>query len=180
MSRPRPTGRAVALAVLAAMASTADAGSAVAWLQGADTNAPSSAPRRDGGARARASEPDDLRARIVPEARAQVDMRDLQEARDAADRAAAADRAGADDASGVAKQRQASVESAGGGLDFQAGPPAADTEDIARRVRASKGEVILLHGGLADGGDSARHTACLLYTSPSPRDQRGSRMPSSA
>ena len=25
-----------------------------------------------------------------------------------------------------------------------------------------------------------RHTACLLYTSPSPRDQRGSRMPSSA
>ena len=161
MSRPRPTGRAVALAVLAAMASTADAGSAVAWLQGADTNAPSSAPRRDGGARARASEPDDLRARIVPEARAQVDMSDLQEARDAADRAAAADRAGADDASGVAKQRQASVESAGGGLDFRAGPPAADTEDIARRVRASKGEVILLHGGLADGGDSARHTAVL-------------------
>ncbi len=151
----------MALAVLAAMASTADAGSAVAWLQGADTNAPSSAPRRDGGARARASEPDDLRARIVPEARAQVDMSDLQEARDAADRAAAADRAGADDASGVAKQRQASVESAGGGLDFRAGPPAADTEDIARRVRASKGEVILLHGGLADGGDSARHTAVL-------------------
>ena len=26
----------------------------------------------------------------------------------------------------------------------------------------------------------ARTTACLLYTSPSPRDQRGSRMPSSA
>ena len=25
-----------------------------------------------------------------------------------------------------------------------------------------------------------RHQACLLYTSPSPRDQRGSRMPSSA
>ena len=24
------------------------------------------------------------------------------------------------------------------------------------------------------------HTTCLLYTSPSPRDQRGSRMPSSA
>ena len=59
-------------------------------------------------------------------------MRDLQEARDAADRAAAADRAGADDASGVAKQRQASVESAGEARDFRAGPPAADTEDIAR------------------------------------------------
>ena len=26
----------------------------------------------------------------------------------------------------------------------------------------------------------ARSTLCLLYTSPSPRDQRGSRMPSSA
>ena len=28
--------------------------------------------------------------------------------------------------------------------------------------------------------DVLRHKACLLYTSPSPRDQRGSRMPSSA
>ena len=36
-----------------------------------------------------------------------------------------------------------------------------------------------------DSGEGARETAttskdCLLYTSPSPRDQRGSRMPSSA
>ena len=33
-----------------------------------------------------------------------------------------------------------------------------------------------------DGRDDAvvRREACLLYTSPSPRDQRGSRMPSSA
>ena len=31
--------------------------------------------------------------------------------------------------------------------------------------------------GLAGTGDG---NACLLYTSPSPRDQRGSRMPSSA
>ena len=28
--------------------------------------------------------------------------------------------------------------------------------------------------------DGASHMVCLLYTSPSPRDQRGSRMPSSA
>ena len=28
--------------------------------------------------------------------------------------------------------------------------------------------------------DSGAYTGCLLYTSPSPRDQRGSRMPSSA
>ena len=27
---------------------------------------------------------------------------------------------------------------------------------------------------------NVRHNGCLLYTSPSPRDQRGSRMPSSA
>ena len=30
------------------------------------------------------------------------------------------------------------------------------------------------------GTNSAEYTFCLLYTSPSPRDQRGSRMPSSA
>ena len=30
------------------------------------------------------------------------------------------------------------------------------------------------------GGDKELSKACLLYTSPSPRDQRGSRMPSSA
>ena len=37
--------------------------------------------------------------------------------------------------------------------------------------------------GKQKGGGGARHgnrKACLLYTSPSPRDQRGSRMPSSA
>ena len=36
--------------------------------------------------------------------------------------------------------------------------------------------------GLASalGGARRRLWACLLYTSPSPRDQRGSRMPSSA
>ena len=31
-----------------------------------------------------------------------------------------------------------------------------------------------------DAGTLAYHASCLLYTSPSPRDQRGSRMPSSA
>ena len=30
------------------------------------------------------------------------------------------------------------------------------------------------------GYDETMHNVCLLYTSPSPRDQRGSRMPSSA
>ena len=48
-------------------------------------------------------------------------------------------------------------------------------------------KVIFMDPALADGHDVAavvEHEAvficCLLYTSPSPRDQRGSRMPSSA
>ena len=35
-------------------------------------------------------------------------------------------------------------------------------------------------GRLKPGGTIVEGTSCLLYTSPSPRDQRGSRMPSSA
>ena len=38
-------------------------------------------------------------------------------------------------------------------------------------------EVCALRDGIASLNDA---NACLLYTSPSPRDQRGSRMPSSA
>ena len=34
--------------------------------------------------------------------------------------------------------------------------------------------------GMKAAYDEVLATACLLYTSPSPRDQRGSRMPSSA
>ena len=37
-----------------------------------------------------------------------------------------------------------------------------------------------LHSTSDDYTDMTWHTPCLLYTSPSPRDQRGSRMPSSA
>ena len=51
-----------------------------------------------------------------------------------------------------------------------------------------EGEAIAWHLREAIGGDEDRYrrvvfneiTNCLLYTSPSPRDQRGSRMPSSA
>ena len=35
-------------------------------------------------------------------------------------------------------------------------------------------------GGLLSGLEISNISGCLLYTSPSPRDQRGSRMPSSA
>ena len=40
----------------------------------------------------------------------------------------------------------------------------------------------IFNQGIADAYDIniANYTPCLLYTSPSPRDQRGSRMPSSA
>ena len=34
--------------------------------------------------------------------------------------------------------------------------------------------------GLSDAEELNKYGTCLLYTSPSPRDQRGSRMPSSA
>ena len=38
----------------------------------------------------------------------------------------------------------------------------------------------VIKGFMIQGGDPKSKGACLLYTSPSPRDQRGSRMPSSA
>ena len=44
-----------------------------------------------------------------------------------------------------------------------------------------KGQDFSASGYLVDACDSlVGEKACLLYTSPSPRDQRGSRMPSSA
>ena len=90
--------------------------------------------------------------------RGQKDMRDLEDERDAVDLAAVTGDYVAASSSDVPQQR---TESAGGGVDFRAAPPAADTEDIARRVRASDGEVVLLHGGLVEGGDSADATAVL-------------------
>ena len=39
---------------------------------------------------------------------------------------------------------------------------------------------LFVKGDINDGALLAQLLACLLYTSPSPRDQRGSRMPSSA
>ena len=45
----------------------------------------------------------------------------------------------------------------------------------AMEERAAK-----IEQGLKDSEDSAKKIVCLLYTSPSPRDKRQSRMPSSA
>ena len=36
-----------------------------------------------------------------------------------------------------------------------------------------------IHGGILAKRTDEEHKSCLLYTSPSPRDQRGSRMPGS-
>ena len=61
-----------------------------------------------------------------------------------------------------------------------------------RPFRTSDGEIIIVAGNndqfrrfceIAERPDLPEHAdfaTCLLYTSPSPRDQRGSRMPSSA
>ena len=46
-------------------------------------------------------------------------------------------------------------------------------------VEVRGGEVLVV-GSLLFGGGGGSFQCCLLYTSPSPRDQRGSRMPSSA
>ena len=53
-------------------------------------------------------------------------------------------------------------------------PPALGTVDPAVNALVAADSGIALYDTVLRGGD------CLLYTSPSPRDQRGSRMPSSA
>ena len=73
----------------------------------------------------------------------------------------------------------------------------ADTEAAVREIKAGSGDVpvivkanagvpefkgdALVYSGSAEVmGAHVKRMICLLYTSPSPRDQRGSRMPSSA
>ena len=59
--------------------------------------------------------------------------------------------------------------------------PASESDVPSTEAIEIVAQSLLIHGLLTDIGsrdDDAE--ACLLYTSPSPRDQRGSRMPSSA
>ena len=79
-------------------------------------------------------------------------------------------------------QEQGIGDAAGVGQDHLPAKLAARTEEIAEVL-------IYAHGALhAEELDrdalpfriAAQRDVCLLYTSPSPRDQRGSRMPSSA
>ena len=71
--------------------------------------------------------------------------------------------------------------------------PSKRSEDLVRyalagnlAIAGAKGAVALTTGSAAMLAETvhscadAGNQACLLYTSPSPRDQRGSRMPSSA
>ena len=55
----------------------------------------------------------------------------------------------------------------GGGGGAKEKPPVSEDAALARKLGITEAEL-------------AARKACLLYTSPSPRDQRGSRMPSSA
>ena len=57
---------------------------------------------------------------------------------------------------------------------------AAATQFQARKFSYSSDELIIRQQSSAGASGSGRIGTCLLYTSPSPRDQRGSRMPSSA
>ena len=67
--------------------------------------------------------------------------------------------------------------------------PGASPEDVEKSVTNVIEEELLSVSGIKEITSSSREgissiivtlEACLLYTSPSPRDQRGSRMPSSA
>ena len=51
---------------------------------------------------------------------------------------------------------------------------------IVDRVVVKHGESYSIYNTLLGSVEAAKLEICLLYTSPSPRDQRGSRMPSSA
>ena len=53
---------------------------------------------------------------------------------------------------------------------------------LADRQTQQKADILLIGDGhlFAQGMDQAGVSFCLLYTSPSPRDTRSSRMPSSA
>ena len=64
---------------------------------------------------------------------------------------------------------------------FAAGAALLAASALAQAQQALPNVVILATGGtIAGAGASAVNSACLLYTSPSPRDGLLSRMPSSA
>ena len=82
---------------------------------------------------------------------------------------------------------EAAIVSAISSANIACGGHAGDRESMRLTVRQSKaaGVTIGAHPAYPDRENFGRLSLkldedCLLYTSPSPRDQRGSRMPSSA
>ena len=68
-------------------------------------------------------------------------------------------------------------------LEYLASIYQSEVEETRTRIEAAKAAAPYVHARLASTEFKAAVTEithCLLYTSPSPRDQRGSRMPSSA
>ena len=53
-------------------------------------------------------------------------------------------------------------------------------QQVVSRAAEDGARAIAFSFATSTFGDAERDKICLLYTSPSPRDQRGSRMPSSA
>ena len=55
-----------------------------------------------------------------------------------------------------------------------------DTAEADSTISSKPNALLLFNPVYNNGPEGYGHKRCLLYTSPSPRDQRGSRMPSSA
>ena len=68
--------------------------------------------------------------------------------------------------------------SGSGWVAFGAGAPTVNTWHYIQLVRASNVQTLYFDGSALSG--TVSNSNCLLYTSPSPRDKRQSRMPSSA
>ena len=66
------------------------------------------------------------------------------------------------------------------GIKPEGRAPAREHTEIQDMDGNTIGEITSGGFGPTAGGPVAMGYVCLLYTSPSPRDQRGSRMPSSA
>ena len=81
----------------------------------------------------------------------------------------------------AAEGGSAAIENVSAGGD--AGKSAFVGEELAKsdRPELTAAKIVVSGGRGMQNGDNFKHLyTCLLYTSPSPRDQRGSRMPSSA
>ena len=67
-----------------------------------------------------------------------------------------------------------------GGVGGSGGPQYAGKDPAHGSDKAAWKKKLILHDDDQADPDANQRSGCLLYTSPSPRDQRGSRMPSSA